>query len=31
VQKLIIARQVLAAHAEDSAKMTSGATTVREA
>jgi acyl-CoA dehydrogenase len=31
VQKLIIARQTLAAHAEDGAKTTSGATTVREA
>ena len=31
VQKLIIARQALAAHAEDGAKTTSGATTVREA
>jgi acyl-CoA dehydrogenase len=31
VQKLVIARQALAAHAEDGAKTTSGATTVREA
>ena len=31
VQKLIIARQALAAHAEDDATTTSGATTVREA
>ena len=31
VQKLIIARQALAAHAEDDAKTTSGATTVQEA
>jgi acyl-CoA dehydrogenase len=31
VQKLVIARQALAAHTEDVAKTTSGATTVREA
>jgi len=31
VQKLVIARQALAAHAEDGANTTSGATTVREA